>query len=197
MQICKQVCLLVLVLAFASACNRTPVLVPAQYDAPTTQPVSAQRDHAARTCNIFLASVRDLRDDPTSMGTMGPRAVRSENSVEWVRSAVLTLDHDVQLHFVSDEAGADLSLQVELLKAYIMGITTQKSSNVVVRVRFLRHSAQLGEVVLRGRETGANWVNGEGEMQSQLDAALGNALLSLREQLLFNYCPGAPTAPAH
>lgn len=135
-------------------------------------------------CAIHLADIHDTRPDPGSLGMMGGRAVKTEDSVAWVRAALSTLDQDRRLIVTDDVKTIRFSLRIELAKAYIMTITTQKSSNVVLRVSYSRDGQELDTQILRGRDTGGNWVNGENEARGSLNQALADAVHDLDEDIV-------------
>ncbi len=135
-------------------------------------------------CAVYLAEVRDTRPDTSSLGMMGRRAVLASDSVAWLRSALDVLKQDRRLRFVDGEKDAVFVLRVELVKAYIMAITTQKSSSVVLRVSYSRDGKDLDPQILRGRDTGGNWAFGEEETQGSLNRALSAAVSELDNDIV-------------
>jgi hypothetical protein len=123
--------------------------------------------------------VRDVRPNPNDLGMMGGRPVHASDSAAWVQSALGSLKQDSRLRFVETDVEAPLTLHVELVKAYIQTITTQKNSNVVLRVVFSRNGKEIGTQIARGRDGGANWANGEEEAQGSLNRALAAAVAEL------------------
>jgi len=140
-------------------------------------PAFGQLPPGARPCAVHLADVVDLRTDPNDLGMMGLRDVRATDSTLWLKNAVAALSRDPRLRLVDDEKDASLIVRIELIKAYIMTMNTQKSANVVLRVGY-RHAGRddLDTEIARGRETGANWVNGADEAQGALNRALSAAV---------------------
>lgn len=141
-------------------------------------------------CVVRIADVRDLRTDPNDLGMMGLRVVKTADSVAWLRNALVPLEQDHRLHFIDDAKDGALVLRIELVKAYIMTMNTQKSANVVLRVALGRDGKDLGSDIARGRDTGANWVNGEDEAQGALNRALSAAVLEL-DQRIVDRCQAA------
>jgi len=170
-----------------AACTTKPItvdpasvpLLPHTSDAPVMlkpaafaeQPSHAVID-AAALCAIRLADVRDVRPDPNDLGMMIGRAVHASDSAAWFRNAIETLKQDGHLRFVDTDADAQLVLRVELVKAYILVQNTQKSSNVVIRVVYSKGGTEFDTQIARGRDEGANWINGEDEAQGSLNRAL-------------------------
>ena len=112
------------------------------------------------------------------MGEIGGRPIHQADEVAWLRSGLKSLDRDPRIQFVDATADGkpDLDLSVELLKAYLINITSDKSANVVLRIRYARQSAAPSEQVYRGTDTGANWISGQDETQGAFDYALAQIL---------------------
>lgn len=171
-------------LVLVTACT-SPITLSPQYT-PSDPPPPPRSTWASRplvydgpVCTIRLAEVLDVRPDPTAMGTIGARVVRETDTVAWLGTALHSLDRDPYIRFATDGVHADLDLHVALIKAYVINITTAKSSNVVLRVRFEHDGAVIDETIERGRDTGTNWANGEDETKNSLDDALGYAVGAL------------------
>lgn len=138
-------------------------------------------------CAVYLADVRDIRVDPNDLGTMGGREITTPDSLAWLQTALAKLKQDPRLRFVDADKGAELVLRIELVKAYIMAITTEKSSNVVLRVGYSRDGKYLDTQIARGRDLGADWINGDDEVQGSLDRALTAAVWELGNDIV-NRC---------
>jgi hypothetical protein len=182
-----------LLCGLAAACTTTPITVapssvqsvqvlPRASDAPATVKPAAFAESSRPSvetgpqCAVRLADVRDVRPDPNDLGMMIGRAVHASDSVAWFRVSLETLKQDGRLRFVDADADAQLVLRVELVKAYIMVQNTQKSSDVVIRVVYSRDGKDFDTQIVRGRDEGANWVNGEDEAQGSLNRALAAAV---------------------
>jgi len=184
----SRLAILVLLSGMADGCATTPITVspqsmplfppsstapatvkPATFDGPTRRMVDD-----GPQCTVRLADVRDIRPDPNDLGMMIGRSVHASDSVAWLRSALEALKQDGRLRLV--DADAQLTLRVELVKAYILVQNTQKSSNVVVRAVYSRGDKELDTQIVRGRDEGANWANGEEEAQGSLNRALAAAV---------------------
>jgi hypothetical protein len=147
--------------------------------------VSAQASAGDRpACAVYLADVRDVRVDPNDLGMMGGRAIKTPDSNAWLQAALTSLKQDPRLHFVDADKDAELVLRIELVKAYIMTITTEKSSNVVLRVGYSRDGKDIDTQIARGRDTGANWINGDDEAQGSLNRALTAAVWELGNDIV-------------
>lgn len=112
---------------------------------------------------------------------MGGRPTKAAHSDQWVRSAVQQLDGDKRLKIV--DTNPDVTLNIELAKAYLQTMATQKSATVVLSVRYGEGEPK----IFRGSYDGVNWVNGEAEAQSALDFALSEAIEALNSDLV-RYC---------
>ena len=171
----------------AGCAAREPVLMPAQYQ-PTADTVAAERVQrgAPTTCLVRIAEIRDQRTDPHSLGETGSQPVRTENSADWIGSALRSLDGASGLTFVDrpQADGAELVMTIDLLRAYAMNVNTNRIVSVVIRVRFSRRGAPLDERIYRGGETAVNWSAGARETGDALNRALGDLLEPVRKDIL-------------
>jgi hypothetical protein len=176
-------------LAFAAAalvaCSTAPIGLSSQFDPPSRASYVSGKPPAsqAELCRIQIAHFTDMRPDSQTMGAMGVRTVRADTGA-WVRSGIESLARDSRIRFVSAPSEADLSIDVELLKAYVMTITVDKSSNVAVRIRYFRKGTPQGDALYRGTDTDVNWANGDDETQEALNRALANMLEDVDRDLL-------------
>src|SRR5258705_7361608 len=131
------------------------------------------------------------------MGMLQNRPVRATDSISWVRSGFDALSRDSRIFFVDGVADdTDLVLRVELINAYVMGVTTEtRAVSVVLRVRYERGGAMLDEQVYRGRHDAVTWGTGESETQSSFDTALAQLLATVDRDVVAR-CPAAQTAGA-
>jgi hypothetical protein len=159
-------------------CSSQPYSLSSQFTPPESPAWSTA---ATASCRVRVTEIHDLRADPLSMGVIGNRPIRGADAPAWVRSGLDSLGLDQRILLVGAELGndADLALSLDLLKAYMHSITTQKSANVVLRVRYSRHGQPLDEQVYRGVDTGGNWAQGDGETQEAFDAALAESLTAI------------------
>jgi len=149
-------------------------------------PNASAAQPAEHACRVRLAEFHDELTDPGTMGSIGFRPIRADTAA-WVRSGLGTLARDPRIQFV-DGGQADLDLNVSLLKAYMISITTEKSANVVLRIRYTRPDASSDEQVYRGVDTGLDWAGTTDETQGALDDALAEALASIQRDVLAR-CP--------
>jgi hypothetical protein len=149
-------------------------------------------DSGAISCRVRLHAVRDLRSDPESLGSMGNLAVRSPNSTNWLQTATSSLADDPRIRIVESDNDANLSLDIDLIKAYIISITTANSTNVVLQAHYSRQDATLSEQVYRGTGN-ANWQG----METGFNDAMTRAIEGLHRDVLSLCESGAkPTAAA-
>jgi hypothetical protein len=127
-------------------------------------------------CRVELTNVKDNRSDPQAMGALGSKTVRAD-AAAWVRSGIESLGRDSRIRFVSAPADAQLQLSVELLKSYVMSVTSEtRSVNVVLRVSYSRSGGPPFERIYRGNVDATIWIDPQSETQSSFDDALAQVL---------------------
>ena len=126
------------------------------------------------------------------MGEAGFRSVRMDDSDAWVLGALAALDDGDRVGLVDDPARADVSIKVELVKAYIYDPTgSAKAAQVVLRVSYAGPRAPAGgPQIYRGGLGQILWANDDGETKGAIDSALGRAVKALRGDILAA-CKGA------
>ncbi len=130
----------------------TPVVLPAAFVPPDYPKLAPRRGAAAHAaCRIRVGEVRDLRADPQSMGNISGRPVRAEDAAGWVRSGLLSLARDTRLSLGDAPDPSEILLSTEILKAYMISITSDKAVTVVLRVRFARAGAADEQKIFRRR----------------------------------------------
>lgn len=165
--------------AFASllsACVSTvPLQMSDQYQPPTRPAWAAPAisPNSAVDCHLRIATIQDLRPDPQSLGTIAGQALRTSDSIAWIRSALASLSRDPQLVMNEQADSAEIRLDVELMKAYVINITGEtRSANVVLRVHYERNGQPLETEIYRGTDNALTWGAGQGESQSSFNIAL-------------------------
>jgi hypothetical protein len=144
--------------------------------APKTAPAGA------KTCVVRLGQVSDSVDDPHVLGSIGGRPIHAADLDAWIRSGFDALKSDPRLD-VGDAANA-LVVDLEVLKAYTLSLTTEKSTNLVFRARFSGRGGDSAEQVYRGVDTAVNWNSGQGETQTSFDRALAQVLDQLDHDIV-------------
>ncbi len=147
-------------------------------------------------CKVRLLPVHDTRADPTTMGSIGGKPVQSPDGPSWVMLALQTLGQDNHINLVAGDAtDADIDVNVDLLKAYVISLTMSKSANVVVRAHYSHGANPPEDVVYRGVETGTNWASTQSESRGALGAALSQIVTQVHADVL-QRCGAAKAAPA-
>ncbi len=179
-------CMAVLLAGVLCACSTAPVVVPAKYTARPNQARAAGRQPAA-PCPLVLSSLTDARADRSNLGFIAGREVRGDNFGDWVRSGV-----EARLKAQKAAAVTPVTLDAELVKAYMNAVAATMSATIVMRVRMQRDGAVLDEKVYRGGSTSVNWGSGTGETMSELGLALGSLLDQVRADANA-HCAAPPT----
>lgn len=181
-----------LALLALAGCAAQPVQLAPRYT-PVGSASEATRSPARLVpCHILLASVTDLREDPQAAGVFGNRFVHAEDAPAWLRSGLLSISR------VSDQPAddADVVINVELLKLYILTINEAKSANVVIRIHFSGPRGAPEERIYRGAFTSLNWTGAGDEARGALDTALSRALASVDRDLQTR-CAAPPIDSPH
>jgi len=140
-------------------------------------------------CRLVLGEVHDLRPDPTTMGETSGRFIHPESPERWVRHAVETLSQDGRLRFASAGDAPTLSLNVDLLQAYMSSWSTAKHAVVMLRVRYAADGAVAKEQAFRGEVSGMLWTDSESEVLGALNEALKRAVAAMDDDLVLR-CSG-------
>ena len=160
----RLVALLAAAMLAGCAADRISGVPPPRQDAPTR--------FTKAGCAFTVETVDDLRGDD-SLGALGLRPVSGEGFMRWFKQQLMELPG-------YGGAPPRTVLRVDVLKAYVQGLSTLKSANIVVRVRYVSAAKPEPTVkVYRGVEGTVNWANSESEAQ----AALQGAWADLRRQL--------------
>ena len=136
--------------------------------APTTRLVVTD---SAQGCAFTIRSIEDRREDK-NLGTLVRTKVDGAGFVNWFADGMAAIPG----HSAS---GAPTALQIEVLKAYVHGISTLKSANLVVRVTATGAAGEQRQSTYRGVNGSTNWNSSEDEVQS----AFNLALVDLQQQI--------------
>lgn len=170
-----------------AACSKEPINLPADFTPPEASLTSTNYHKKSApdpdVCHVMISTVLDKRTDKDSNGLLGWRVVHYADTAAWMRSGLQSLNRDKRILISDKSEDSDLVLDIDILKVYVINITTDKSANVVVRVHYSRGGVPLGDQVIRGVETGWNWANGSDETESAFDDALEDMLKSLDQDI--------------
>lgn len=133
----------------------------------------ARAETGQPVCRFALTTVKDGRGDLEFMGMLGNRVIRASDSAAWVRAGFESLKADARILLVEPgDPSAQISADVELLKANVASVNMAKTANVAVRVRYQPASGPASEKMLRGENADVNWNNGDNEAVDALNSAL-------------------------
>ena len=122
--------------------------------APTNVPAS---------CRFSLAGIDDQRDTQ-DLGQMGPTRIDGEGLVQWLADGITAMPG------YSPEP-APATIRISFLKAYMQGLGTLKSANLVVRLQVTSGDLAPTNKNYRGVDRSLNWSNGEAEIQEGFERA--------------------------
>jgi hypothetical protein len=168
-----------------AAAEPDPVVLSAEFKPPfdLDWQVLHGKPGPGPACRVRIAEVTDTRADTVSMGTISNRPVRATDAAGWVMSALKSLKRDGRLQLDEQPDASDLVLRAEIIKAYMISLTTDKSTNIVLRVRFTGPNGAAGEQIFRGVETGTDWAATSSETQGQFDRALAKVVDQVDQNL--------------
>ena len=128
----------------------------------------------AHACPFTVEAIDDKRE-AEDLGIMGRRRVGGENFASWFKSGVAAIPgHTAK--------PAPVKVHIEIVKAYIQGLDTLKSANLVVKMR-MDDAKGTTQKTYRGVDSSMNWWNSESEMQAAFDAALADLQRQLASDL--------------
>jgi hypothetical protein len=127
---------------------------------------AAQQAPTAPACAFSLGGIDDQRD-AQSLGQMGRTHIDGAGFDGWFRSGIASIPGYTR------DAGAP-AIRVTVLKAYVHGLVTLKSANLVVRVQFPQEGsgATTTTKTYRGFDDSMNWSTSESEIQEAFNTAL-------------------------
>ena len=165
-------------------------LPPRQNQDSTNKPMVV-RQSTAFHCSIYLDKVDDKRADKDDMGSVAGRPVHGGDMAVWLSSGLSSLQADG--YHVDTQPAADdaIKVHVDLLKAYMRSVYTSISSNIAVRITYMRpDGALLGQEIYRGIDTSMNWASGDGEINTDFKLATADLLKNV-EPDIDRYCASA------
>lgn len=136
-------------------------------------------------CSVRVMAFQDSRTDPSFLGVVGGRPVRSPGQgADWISGMLSSglKEKGVVLSAVpgAHEERAVLVTEARLVTAWVSSTSTSMNGTVVVA---FRHGEGAEEKIYRGAATVMNWSSGEGEIQSLMDRAFEEMLVKLGADL--------------
>jgi hypothetical protein len=174
----------------------SPVILSAQFTPPGFMWRLMPRDKSLvpGSCHVRIGEVRDARADTQAMGDIGGRPIRATDNAAWIRSGLESLSRDQSVTLGTAPAPGDWVLNAELVKAYMLSLTSDKSTTLVLRVHYAKDGTPETQQIYRAGDSGWNWSSGEGETQSQFDTALAELVVQIDTDLRAK-CAAGGTAP--
>ena len=149
------------------------------------------KDKPAVSCVVHVINVSDERDDRSNLGLTGNGKISIDDAGKWLADGLRILqDRPYRLDYPTklSPSGPELrqvQASLALKKLYIWRQVTSKSANVVATLQLGEASAAAGNpLVLRGRETGVNWVGSEAELVGAFELALEQLMNQLDRHFL-------------
>lgn len=189
----RSLCVAAVAAATLISCATSPVTVRQSYVAPastrstsTTRSASKKAVADAASCPVHVLELKDNRSDPTFLGTVAGRPVRSPGEgATWIGDMLSTglQQNGVALSIAPDSPPEQhiVITEARLITAWVASLSTSMNGTVVIALRHGDGSAE--EKIYRGSSTVLNWASGEGEIQGLLDAAFSQMLAKLGTDL--------------
>lgn len=147
-----------------------------------------------RGCKLAIIEIADLRQDPSVVGTLGPRVVHGPSDPQaWMRHVLTSMKAygaDISFPRHGAVAGGELAASVSLVTAWVSSISTAKTGSVVVNVRYERDGSLVKETRYRGGQSDVNWFNSSDEIQGLIDDLLAKIVDAMSQDLV-SLCPPA------
>jgi len=122
---------------------------------------------ASTACAFSLGALDDQRD-AQSLGQMGRTHIDGAGFDGWFRNGIASMPGYTR------DAGAP-AIRITVLKAYVHGLVSLKSANLVVRVQFPANgTAAAMTKTYRGFDDSMNWSTSQDEIQEAFNTALDN-----------------------
>lgn len=178
--------LAMLMVGLGGCVNRTPLTMSSEsFVAPdSSNPGRKQKpvEKPADACVIRIGDFTDKRRNPDTLGSVAGRPLKVEDLSGLVSRSFeyyVTQSRHFRLEDrVINEGGATpaktVTVQGDILKAYMHGVATSMVANIAVRLQFVGPEGHASEEVLRGNDTSMNWASGDGELQESMSAAILN-----------------------
>ncbi|MDM0058205.1 hypothetical protein [Variovorax fucosicus] len=125
---------------------------------------AVQGVHANTACVLAVDAIDDQRDSKT-LGQIGRTRVDGEAFADWFAQGIASRPE-------SNRDSPVQRLRIVILKAYVHGLSTLKSANLIVRVEFLSDGKSSTSKTYRGVDDSMNWSSSQDEIQAAFDRAL-------------------------
>ena len=122
----------------------------------------------AAVCPFAVDAVDDARGD-IDLGMIGRTRVDGQQFVRWFTDRMAATSGFTR-------GPAPVRVRIEIAKAYVHGLSSMKSANIVVNARISGPDGQTMARTYRGVDSSMNWWNGEREIQDAFDLALQDLL---------------------
>lgn len=141
-----------------------------------------------QACTIRVVEVVDARRAPEVLGMVSGRVVKSPaDSTAWLKSILGGLDSRGFALTFDKNPGPTLEnpvvVRVSLHSAWVTSVATNKTANVVLRVRAERAGKTAIDRDYRGGVTRMNWASTVGELQGLVDSAFTAALNDMAKDI--------------
>lgn len=143
---------------------------------------------SSAACTVLVEQITDNRSDPTVLGVVLGRAVKSPPDAKaWLRNVLQGLNsRGVAVAFEGDAnipANAAVRLAVELRIAWLTNTSSNKTANIVLHVRGSDSDGHAIDDSLRGSRSTIDWSASDDELKKLIDEAFAVALDQLAQKV--------------
>jgi len=191
-------------LAFAwlpASAGTAPVTLDLKFEPPSGRawPEGTAQDAGAApgSCHVAIGQVSDVRADPHALGALGAEVFETSGTAQWLRSGLEDLSRDPRIKIVvAPEPGdAGVVLNADLLKAYVINVTSEtRSVNVVARIRFGDAGSPNDTRIYRGTDEAVTWIDDSGETETSFNTALAKLLQAVDQDIVARCADSVPAS---
>jgi hypothetical protein len=144
-------------------------------------------------CLVNVRAIEDKRDSASSFGSSGNFEQFAKNVPDWVKTAVQSLDVPGRKVVVADAGAATdaLNVTVRIHRAYVHGLATTRTSQIVLSGEYERAGKVLATQFYRGSDTSVNWSSSPDEVEGGMNAAMNLARAAMSRDF-DRYCASVP-----
>jgi hypothetical protein len=179
----------------ASCANRATMAI----SVPAAPPTTARTQSKPVPCTLRIGQILDDRMDPTVLGQVGGRTVRSPADTQvWLRAVISRLaGQGIVVEFAGERDAQSTAIYADakLKSVWVDSAATAKLASVVLNMQYSYRGTSIKTADYRGSVSTVNWNNTNNEVQGMVDDALAQVLMQLANDFR-TLCVKATDTPA-